>query len=121
MRLYASTFYFREMCANFLIWDATGVKARRARHTGAVVGVVREFREELQETGAVLTTRELDAFEVAKTTRFVPEGAGERDAAVQRLVREFIPLSARSGEARRQRPCPSPGATSGMRGSRSRG
>ena len=28
-----STFYFREVCANFLIWDATGVKARRARHT----------------------------------------------------------------------------------------
>ena len=84
-----STFYFREMCANFLIWDATGVKARRARHTGSVVGVVREFREELQEIGAALTTRELDAFEIARTTRFVPEGPGEREAAVQRLVREF--------------------------------
>lgn len=84
-----STFYFREMCSNFLIWDATGVRARRARHTGAVVGVVREFREELREVGAVLTTRELDAFERARTTRFVPEGPGEREEAVRRLVREF--------------------------------
>lgn len=84
-----STFYFREMCANFLIWDATGVKARRARHTGAVVGVVRELRGELQETGAVLTTRELDRFEVARTMRFVPEGVGEAEQAIQRLTREF--------------------------------
>jgi hypothetical protein len=83
------TFYFREMCANFLIWDATGMKARSARHTGAVRGVVREFREDLQEIGAVLTTGELDAFEVARTMRFVPEGPSERDQAVQRLVREF--------------------------------
>jgi hypothetical protein len=84
-----STFFFRDMCSNFLIWDATGVRARRARHTGAIVGVVREFREELQEIGAVLTTRELDAFETARTTRFVPEGSGERDAAIKRLVRDF--------------------------------
>ncbi len=84
-----STFYFRELCANFLIWDATGVKARRARHTGAVIGVVREFREELQQVGATLTTRELDAFEVARKTRFVPEGPGERAETVRRLVREF--------------------------------
>jgi len=89
-----STFYFREMCANFLIWDATGMKARRARHTGAVIGVVREFREELQEIGSVLTTSELDVFERARTTRFVPEGPGEREEAIRRLVREF-----RMGEA----------------------
>jgi hypothetical protein len=84
-----STFYFREMCSNFLVWDATGVRARRARHTGAVVGMVREFREDLQRIGAVLTTRELDVFERARTTRFVPEGPGEREQAVQRLIREF--------------------------------
>lgn len=84
-----STFYFREMCSNFLIWDATGVKARRARHTGAVIGVVREFREDLQQVGAVLTTAELDAFEQARTVRFVPEGASEREQAIRRLVREF--------------------------------
>lgn len=84
-----STFYFREMCANFLIWDATGVKARRARHTSAVRDVVREFREDLQEAGSVLTTAELDVFERARTTRFVPKGPGEQEAAVRRLVREF--------------------------------
>lgn len=84
-----STFYFREMCSNFLIWDATGVKARRARHTGAVIGVVREFREDLQQIGAVLTTAELDAFEQARTVRFVPEGSSEREQAIRRLVREF--------------------------------
>ncbi len=84
-----STFYFREMCANFLIWDATGMTTRRARHTGAVKHVVREFREDLQEVGAVLTTAEFDAFEIARTTRFVPEGPSEKKQTVQRLVREF--------------------------------
>ncbi len=84
-----STFYFREMCSNFLVWDATGVSTRRARHTSAVRDVVREFREELQEVGAVLTTRELDAFEAARTTRFVPEGPNEREQTVRRLVTEF--------------------------------
>lgn len=84
-----STFYFREMCSNFLIWDATGVKARRARHTGAVIGVVREFREDLQRIGSVLTTAELDVFDQARTTRFVPEGPSEREQAIRRLVREF--------------------------------
>lgn len=84
-----STFFFRELCSNFLIWDATGVRARRARHTGAVVGVVREFREDLQKVGATLTTRELDAFELARTTRFVPEGPSDREQAIRRLVREF--------------------------------
>ncbi len=84
-----STFYFRAFCANYLVWSATGVQARRARHTGAVRHVVREFREDLQEVGAVLTTAELDAFERARATRFVPEGPNEKEQTVQRLVREF--------------------------------
>jgi hypothetical protein len=94
-----STFYFREMCANFLVWDATRVKARRARHTGAVVEVVREFREALQAVGATLTMRELDAFETSRTTRFVPEGPSEKEQTVQRLVREFRMSEADAMEA----------------------
>src|SRR5439155_12859540 len=84
-----STFYFREMCANFLVWDASGVEHRRARHTSAVRDLFREFREDLQEIGAVLTTAELDVFEKARTTRFVPQGPSEREDAVRRLVRDF--------------------------------
>lgn len=84
-----STFYFRDMCSNFLIWDATGQTTRRARHTSAVKDVVRDFREQLIRVGPELTTAELDAFEVARTTRFVPEGPGEAECAVQRLVKEF--------------------------------
>jgi hypothetical protein len=94
-----STFFFREMCSNFLVWDATGVQARRSRHTSAVRDVVREFREELKEAGATLTTRELDAFERARTTRFVPAGSGEREEAVRRLVRDFRMAEADAIEA----------------------
>ncbi len=94
-----STFYFREMCANYLIWDATGMTSRRARHTGAVRHVVREFREDLLEVGAVLTTAELDVFERARTTRFVPEGPNEKEQAVRRLVREFRMTEADATEA----------------------
>jgi hypothetical protein len=84
-----STFYFRDMCSNFLIWDVTGQTTKRARHTSAVRDVVRDFREELMNVAPVLTTLELDAFEHARTTRFVPEGLNEADRAVQRLVKEF--------------------------------
>lgn len=84
-----STFYFRDMCSNFLIWDATGQTTRRARHTSAVKDVVRDFREELIRVGPELTTAELDAFERARTTRFVPEGPGEDQRAVERLTKEF--------------------------------
>lgn len=84
-----STFIFREMCANFLIWDATGIKSRRARHTGAVAAVVREFRDDIMRIGTSLTTAELDVFDRASRTRFVPEGPREEDLAVQRLNREF--------------------------------
>ena len=94
-----STFYFREMCSNFLIWDATGLTSRRARHTGAVRRVVQEFREDIREVGAVLTTAELDVFERARTTRFVPEGPGEREDAVHRLIREFGLAEADAREA----------------------
>ncbi len=83
-----STFYFRDMCSNFLIWDATGRTTHRARHTSAVKDVVRDFREELIRVGPELTTAELDAFERARTTRFVPEGPGEDRRAVERLVKE---------------------------------
>lgn len=84
-----STFLFREMCANFLIWDATGIKSRRARHTGSVRAVVREFREDLMRIGTSLTTQELDILERAKRTRFVRHGGSEREEAVKRLYREF--------------------------------
>jgi hypothetical protein len=84
-----STFYFREMCANFLIWDATGVKSRRVRHMGTVKDVVREFHEDLVRIGTTITTAEYDVFQQAKDTRFVPEGPNEEELAVKRLNAEF--------------------------------
>jgi hypothetical protein len=84
-----STFYFREMCANFLIWDATGVKSRRVRHMGTVKEVVREFHEDLVRIGTTITTAEYDVFQRAKETRFVREGPNEEELAVKRLNREF--------------------------------
>jgi len=93
-----STFYFREMCANFLIWDATGIKNRSTRHTGHVKHVVREFHEDLVRIGTTITTAELDVFQRAKEARFVPEGPNEEELAVKRLNREFKISAANSRE-----------------------
>ena len=84
-----AVFWFRQMCSNFLIWDALGIKSRRARHMGSVKDVVREFREELVQLSATVTTAELDAFHQAAATRFVPAGGDEDGQAVKRLNREF--------------------------------
>ena len=83
------TFYFRDMCANFLIWDATGIKNRRARHTGRVKHVVREFHEDLVRISADMTTAEYDVFAKAKETRFVPHGTDEHADVIKRLNKEF--------------------------------
>ena len=75
--------------ANFLIWDATGIKNRRARHTGRVKHVVREFHEDLVRISADITTAEYDVFAKAKETRFVPDGPNENEQAIKRLNKEF--------------------------------
>ena len=84
-----STFFFRDMCSNYLIWDATGIKSRRVRHMGTVKEVVREFHEDLVRIGTTITTAEYDAFQRAKETRFVPVGPNEDELAVKRLNTQF--------------------------------
>lgn len=75
--------------SNFLIWDATGIKNRRARHTGRVKQVVREFHEDLVRISAEITTAEYDVFQRAKETRFVPHGTDEHSDVIKRLNKEF--------------------------------
>ena len=94
-----STFWFREMCANFLIWNPTDIKAQRARHMGSVRELVRAFRKELMGLGATITDAELDVFQRAKETRFVSAGPDEDVRAAQRLQREFRLSAADAREA----------------------
>ena len=64
-------FYFRGMCANFLIWDATAIKTRRARHTKGVQRVARMFSRELERIAQPITTAELDAFATVARVPFI--------------------------------------------------
>ncbi len=77
------------MCSNFLIWDASGIKSRRSRHTGRVKHVVREFHEDLVRISAEITTAEYDVFQRAKETRFVPHSTDEHADVIKRLNKEF--------------------------------
>jgi len=93
LRIILNSAYF-SLCGaphrlNFLIWDATGARTRRARHTGSVKAVVREFHEDLVRIGSEITTAEYDVFQRAKEARFVPPGPNETDLAVKRLNKEF--------------------------------
>ncbi|MBI5851762.1 MAG: hypothetical protein HZB39_12160 [Planctomycetes bacterium] len=86
------TFYFREMCANFLIWDARQVVRRRAIHKGSLDRVFREFKLDLIEASAEIEQHELDVFRRAAEISFAGDGSPtkeNREAAEERLQREF--------------------------------
>ena len=84
-----STFWHRETCSNMLVWDASDIRTRRARHTGRVKHVVREFHEDLVRIGSEITTAEYDVFQRAKETPFVPHGTDEHSDVIKRLNKEF--------------------------------
>lgn len=65
-----STFYFRGMCANFLIWDATQVKERKVRHVGEARLAFDELVQYLKEQSPVLSDAELQRFRKAQATPF---------------------------------------------------
>lgn len=83
-------FYFRGMCANFLIWDASEIKTRRARHTKGVQRVAGLFSRELRRIAQPMSTAELDAFAKAAAVPFVAWQGSEKEtrkAAAARLYR----------------------------------
>jgi len=63
-------FYFRAMCCNFLIWDASEIKERRARHTKQVTRIRGMFSRELRRIAQPMTTAELDSFARAQAHTF---------------------------------------------------
>ncbi len=71
-------FYFRAMCCNFLIWDASEIKERRSRHTRQVTRIRAQFSRELRRIAQPMTTAELDCFARAAAHPFE---SFERNAA----------------------------------------
>ena len=89
-----STFYFREVCGNFLVWDVRDVKERRAIHKGDQLRKTwwKDFRLELIDASSEIEQRELDVFDKAAITPFVGDGSptdANQELAVDRLQRQF--------------------------------
>ena len=82
-----STFIFREVCGNFLIWGAEGVIEKRKRHTSTVRELFRSFDQELRTISNQVSPLEYAVIEKAAQTPFVESGRPE-DAA-KRLHKEF--------------------------------
>lgn len=82
-----ATFLFRDMCSNFLIWGASGVVERSSRHTSSVRDLFREFDRELRSISNEVSAAEYSVIDRAARTLFV--AGNDRDAAEQRLVKEF--------------------------------
>ncbi len=82
-----ATFLFREMCANHLIWGASDVVERQARHTSAARELFKEFDQELRTIANTVSPLELKLIDRAATTAFVAKG--DMAAAMTRLNREF--------------------------------
>jgi hypothetical protein len=82
-----STFIFREVCGNFLIWGAEGVTEKKQRHTSTVRDLFNEFDRELRTISNLVSPLEYAAIEKAAATPFVTSGRIE-DAA-KRLHKEL--------------------------------
>src|SRR5690606_4567040 len=84
------SFYFREMCSNFLIWDATQVKRRRAIHKGSLTNVWKDFKLELIEARGEVEPLAMEAFCRASETPFVDDGSASSrnmELAAERLTK----------------------------------
>lgn len=82
-----STFIFRDVCGNFLIWGAEGVVERKKRHTSTVRDLFNEFDRELRTISNQVSPLEYAAIDRAARTPFVDSGRPED--AEKRLQREF--------------------------------
>ena len=107
------SFWFREVCANFLIWDARDAQVRRRRHTAGIVGEVADLRRWMREQVPTTTDADLVPFHVLNRTPFqVAEGDepwAERFAVAvasqfdvtQALARKAADLAGSDSAARR--------------------
>lgn len=99
-----STFYFRDMCANFLIWGVQGVKQKRVIHRGNVRPRWNEFKRDIQTIYANAMARkgeDIARFERAAATAFAGDSSptqNNRDSAAKRLNKSFG-MSAKAAHA----------------------
>jgi hypothetical protein len=92
-----STFYFRDMCANFLIWGAQGVQENAFIHRGNIWDEKRwgEFQLDIQriyEEAEKRRGRDLKVFAKAAETAFVGDGSAteaNKGLAKERLNDRF--------------------------------
>jgi hypothetical protein len=82
-----ATFVFRSCCSNAMVWGASGVLERAARHVSSVSDLLRDFDRELRKISAAMTSEEMRFLEAAARADFVP-GQDAEDAQ-DRLAREF--------------------------------
>lgn len=86
------TFYFRDLCANFIIWNASEVKGKKVRH---MIQAVADARQELQTVMCGLSNEVepvvYDTMARAQTTPFVVgKGDGQRrELALEKLRRVY--------------------------------
>ncbi len=87
-----STFLFRDMCANFLVWGTAQVKKRRVKHVGDTFRVFHVYCRELQRLATEVEPLPLKLFRAAAAASFAGDGSptdANREEAVERLQRQF--------------------------------
>jgi hypothetical protein len=88
-----STFYFRDMCANFLIWGASNQQTRKFVHRGNIWDAKRwgEFQLDIQrlyEESEKRRGKDLEVFAKAAQTAFA--GDGSATDANKSLAKEYL-------------------------------
>jgi hypothetical protein len=87
-------FFFRDMCANFLIWDASQVETRRQVHRGErnMRMWFLEMRDAIQRLSVEVGGKDLERFQKAAQVAFAGDGSptdANKAKAAQRLNRQF--------------------------------
>lgn len=87
-----STFYFRDMCANFLVWGMEGQKQRRVRHVGQTRRLQTVYCRELRRLAEEAQPIELETIGRAARTAFATGSTGGdrvQILAADRLQKQF--------------------------------
>lgn len=87
-----ATILFRDICANFLIWDAQAIQKRRRVHRGDMRPFFLEMRAAMQDLSRELEPVELQRLERSIQTAFAGDGSptdANKERARRRLTREF--------------------------------
>jgi hypothetical protein len=86
------TMLFRDMCANFLIWDAANVDKQRRIHRGDMQPFFLQMQRAMSELSRELEPVELQKIELAIQTAFAGDGSptdANKETAAKRLTRQF--------------------------------